>query len=436
MVQVILGILAVIVMAMLSICVLRMIRAKHSEPKFIPTQYLRRLWVQWNPRPPGAVYHRPDDFDDISTEADSVRRPSRVRIGSTACERGGGGGGVGAELQPQLNGATAANGRVPDRQTSVRSIMTLPPYRVDPINTEQVIGREGERDGVDVVVELPTEEELEAWRDDEMEALYQIRLARRQENAERERRREERRDARNRGDFVALDQIRQRTREASNNTVIDDLRQNHERLRDQRNRTVSSVSYGNIGVARHDGSRIRANSSESERIGLLSDAASIGALSTTTSGATSSHQRNRSSSVLSGEIDMQAPSMRSRASSRAETIRLSTGHSRSGSTEILEADLGEAEMPPPSPPGYDQVELHDRSRATSRATTPQNEPPPDYPGPTASPHLRSGNEESYDMGRRSSGRDVDAASQLPSLQIRELPQIVIDSSGDGSVRRG
>jgi len=417
---------------MLSVCILRMVRTNHSRPKFIPTKYLKGLWVRWTPSTAGAVYHRQNDFDDISTEADSVRRPSRVRIGSTSYEGGAAVGG--AELQPNINGAAAANGRVPDRQTSVRSIMTLPPYRVDPANTEQVIGREGERDGVDVVVEMPTEEEMEAMRDDEMEALYQIRLARRQENAERERRREERRAARDRGDFLALEQIRARAREASTASTVDDLRQNHEQLRDQRNRTVSRVSYGNIGVARHDGSRIRANSTESERTGLLSDAASIGALSTA-SGAVSSHRRNRSSSVLSVESDMRDPSMRSRASSRAETIQLDTGgHSRSASTEIVEADLGEAEMPPQSPPGYDEVEL-DRSRATSRAATPQNEPPPDYPGPTAAAHGDGGVEGSDDRGRQASRRGVDGTPQLPNHRMRELPQIVINSSGDGPVRR-
>jgi hypothetical protein len=54
-----------------------------------------------------------------------------------------------------------------DRNTSVRSVMTLPAYRQKATDTEQVLGREGERDGIDVVVEFPTAEDEEAMRDDE-----------------------------------------------------------------------------------------------------------------------------------------------------------------------------------------------------------------------------------------------------------------------------
>ncbi|RYC63576.1 hypothetical protein CHU98_g2652 [Xylaria longipes] len=55
-----------------------------------------------------------------------------------------------------------------------------------------------------------------------------------------------------------------------------------DQIRTRRERAVSSVSYHDLGVARHDGSRIRANSTESERVVLLSDAASM-ALSTRSS---------------------------------------------------------------------------------------------------------------------------------------------------------
>lgn len=43
---------------------------------------------------------------------------------------------------------------------------------------------------------------------------------------------------------------------------------------------MSSVSYGDLGVARHDGTRLLANSNDSELEGLLGDAASISASST------------------------------------------------------------------------------------------------------------------------------------------------------------
>ncbi|KAL9100679.1 MAG: hypothetical protein Q9187_009339 [Circinaria calcarea] len=54
----------------------------------------------------------------------------------------------------------------------------------------------------------------------------------------------------------------------------------------RRDRRVSSVSYANLGHARHDGSRIRANSVESDIQPLLDSAASIG----------SSHRGSRTSS--------------------------------------------------------------------------------------------------------------------------------------------
>lgn len=79
--------------------------------------------------------------------------------------------------------------------------MTLPPYNQNPLHNEQILGREGERGGVDVVIEFPEgDDEEEAAREAEMEALYQVRLARRRENEEREERRRLKREARERGD--------------------------------------------------------------------------------------------------------------------------------------------------------------------------------------------------------------------------------------------
>lgn len=310
--------------------------------------------------------------------------------------------------------------------------MTLPPYRVDPASSEQVIAREGERDGVDVVVELPTEEDLEALRDNEMEAMYHIRQARRLEIEEREERRRLRREARRRNDVVALEVLRARGRAASNNSVVDVLRQDHERIRDERQRTVSSVSYADLGVARHDGTRIRANSTESERVGLLSDAASIAV--SNRSGARSPDERGRSCSILTIDSDFPSPSLqrpRSRASSQ-------TG------SAIGEADVGDLAMPPYSPPGYEDVPLDTRSGGT----TPVAESPPGYPGhlPRPPPITSQSENRVQDAAsreaerndRRNSRRGVDGAPQLPSLRLNQIPQIVIEPLGDdpAMVRRG
>ncbi|KAK8016613.1 growth arrest and DNA-damage-inducible proteins-interacting protein 1 domain-containing protein [Apiospora rasikravindrae] len=340
-----------------------------------------------------------------------------------------------------------------NRNISIRSIMTLPAYRNKPDENEQVLGREGDRGGVDVVLEHPTDREEEDLREEEMETLYQIRLARRAEIAEREERRRLRRDARARGDTVALAELSQRTRAASNSSVISDLRAEHDRLKTQRQRAVSSVSYADLGVARHDGTRLRANSTESERVGLLSDAASV-ALSVN-SPSLSTHNRHRSaSSVLSWDsnqdldIPQNSPGMTRSGATTPQRLsaHYSGTRSRAGSSPELidEADLADVEIPQHDP------------RDTTTSATPVffNEPPPEYSmGPTSERDRRldeqvadmvdrvgeggdlserrlSSVEPSSNTNRSSvrSTRGVGGVPQLPSLRIRDLPQIVVEPS--------
>lgn len=335
-----------------------------------------------------------------------------------------------------------------DRNTSVRSIMTLPVYRTKPNDNEQVLGREGERGGVDVVLEMPTAEEHEALREDEMETMYQIRVARRSQIADREERRQLRRDARQRGDSVALRDLNERARVASQSNTVSDLREEQQRLRNQRERAVSSVSYEGLGVARHDGTRLRANSQESERVGLLSDAASI-SLSTRSPSAIS-HRRERSaSSLLSFDSaqDLEVPGSRSAA---ATPRRLSTQHSggtAGSSPEIIgEADLGDFEIPTHDPPRYDDVDLDD---TRSGATTPVsfNEPPPGYTGPSdardqslnaqvadmvdsigAEGDLGARSSTSNRLSRNSSNSSRIPFPRLPSISLDDIPQIVVEPS--------
>ncbi|KAI1334544.1 hypothetical protein F5Y15DRAFT_288208 [Xylariaceae sp. FL0016] len=352
-----------------------------------------------------------------------------------------------------------------DRHTSVRSIMTLPVYQTKPGENEQVLGREGERDGVDVVVEYPSAEHLESLRDEEMETMYQIRVTRRQQQAERSERRRLQTEARQRGDLVALEELRARRRAESEDTSIDNLRDNQIDVMQRRQRAVSSVSYHDIGVARHDGTRIRANSTEStDRVGLLSDAASIsqsmrspsaqsnrrisdaGSMLSQRSPSAQSHYRDRSGSYgasleVDDNMDFPSPGLRSGAT----TPRLGSHHTRAGSSpEIIgEEDLADNGMPPPD---YDDVSLDD---VRSGATTPIrfDEPPPDYTDPSTererrlSAHVADMMGESGDLSSpdepisanstRSSNRSsrgVGGAPQLPSLRIRGLPQIVIEPS--------
>ncbi|KAH6976903.1 hypothetical protein BKA56DRAFT_617171 [Ilyonectria sp. MPI-CAGE-AT-0026] len=313
-----------------------------------------------------------------------------------------------------------------DRNTSVRSIMTLPAYRQMAATGEQVLGREGERDGVDVIVDLPNQEEEEELRDREMETMYQIRTTRRQLIAEREERREQRREARRLNDSAALEDIRARTRAANEDTTIADLRTTVDQIKDTRNRSVSSVSYADVGIARHDGTRIRANSTESERVGLLADAGSISL----------GHNRGRSaSSAASADTDfMSLTPTHTRGDSQSGGPWVPNGEARTGtSADLTETDLGDTAMPPPE---YHDVSLSEENRST----TPLHEPPPDYPGPYRSASQRTQRsltatvrsdeavEPKPETLTQSLGRGVGGVPQLPSLRISRLPEIVIEPS--------
>lgn len=323
--------------------------------------------------------------------------------------------------------------------------MTLPAYNPSAHENEQVLGRAGDRAYIDVVIEFPEGADAEeAAREAEMEALYQVRLARRRENEEREERRRERREARERGDYVALRALQERARAGSasggvgngagngGGRTVEELRAEHERIKTSRSRAVSSVSYADLGVARHDGTRLRANSNESEREGLLGGAASM-AESTHNN---NNHRRGRSgSSVLSVDtfasnsastFDLGAGGGRSRGNSRAESplpslfltetttsqtprrtsaSGISTaGRERAGSSpEMVEHDDvishhsrnspdGDSfenergdEFPPNSPPGYENIELETPGGPRSGDGVVQRrigiEPPPDYSSP-------------------------------------------------------
>ena len=300
------------------------------------------------------------------------------------------------------------------RETSIRSILTLPAYRNKPNDNERVLGREGERDGVDVVVELPTAEEQEAMREEEMEAMYQVRLARREQAAQREELRSQREEARRRGDHVAMAELRSQIRAVSrDNTPVNELREAHQQVKTRRQRAVSSVSYHDLGVARHDGTRVRV-STDSERIGLLSDAASIIAPSTRSPSSLNTHHERQHSTSSFVSIDSDAGTgAHSPAPPRsgATTPQPSSSYTRAGSSPeiIVEADLGDTSMPHPdpnSPPDYEEVSLEDMR---SGATTPVfiNEPPPNYPGEPA-----QSEQDREDRERRLSFRDTDMVDRM------------------------
>lgn len=250
--------------ALLVYVLLRRLRIRYDNPRFIPSQYLKKKWCEWLPNPVKKRYSTSlQDRRSIQERRSPSPAHTLSRMHYTGVD----------------NAESQNHDDTPNRHTSIRSIMTLPPYSADVRPTEQVLGREGEREGMDTVVEFPeTQQEEDSRREEEMESLYQIRVRRREERAAREERRRLRREARARNDREALEALRQESRLArggdgpQEEPSAAELLEEH-RSRD-RGRRFASVDYGELGVARHDGSRIRANSNESDRP-LLSSAASI-----------------------------------------------------------------------------------------------------------------------------------------------------------------
>ena len=306
----------------------------------------------------------------------------------------------------------------PNRNTSVRSIMTLPPYNATPHPHERLIAREGERAGVDTVIEFPeTAEEEEERREQEMDSLFQIRQARRQQVAERNERRQARAEARAAGDWARLEQLRIQSQIASraragstgsaasndtdragttpggvawtqhSNSSTPDTRaliaEHHARTA-SRERRVSSVSYASLGLARHDGSRIRADSVDSDYRPLLPSAASMG-------GSSFNHQDHHQQQQQQQQTP---PSSRRGSLFRTHPFHLHHHqHNRAASAESVlttDSDLA-AEMTPQTTSsgerssGSDHPVLRTPSASSPEENShsepsppPIGQPPPDY----------------------------------------------------------
>jgi hypothetical protein len=397
---------------------LRRKRAAGKVPRLLP-KFLHNKWHAWKPR---------EKYTSVRGDRSSLNESSSYN---------------GVETEERAATDAAAAGV--DRHTSVRSVMTLPAYSQTPQETERVLGREGERGGMDTVTEFPeTNDEEENRREEQMESLYQIRLQRRREIAEREERRRERREARERGDFARLEELRRESRARANNQSTSSLNgglsvsaatmiaEHQTRGRDRR---VSSVAYADVGHVRHDGTRVRANSNESERGGLLDNAAPMGddvsSLHPSTIGR-SSHQRERSGSsaisVSSAASDFEPTPPTTRNGSVAQNPT-SDGTDTSSPTANRftpdessggENDIGESRIPAPP---------------TTDHQPPEYQPPEEWgDAPAYSERMaslrRSGNQ-GASVQRTSSQRAFDEMSRSSTVPISEgapqLPQLDLPS---------
>jgi len=399
-------VISIIVLAYIA---LKAIRVRHSSSKYIPTALLKRKWERWNPHgltntKGGAYSNHLQGDPSVPTlhlrSEDRSARNSALNLARAQTEE------VLQDIGVDGAGATV------DRHTSVRSVMTLPAYSRSVRENERVLAREGERAGIDVVIEAPeTVEEEEERREEEMHGLYQIRVQRRQEIDERDDRRRRRREARARNDYPELQRIRQESllarerREIAGAAAM--IAEHQSRSRERR---VSSVSYAELGVARHDGTRLRANSNESDRP-LLDSAASISGGASirpwNSRDSLSVHRRDRSASSAMSisdtsdlEVDMppfgragsdfevvtlnQGPATHSRS---ASGVRTSPGnHSRASSSvtapvrpslDTLGSDIGDASIPIIEPPSYDGAGFEQAPPYESPVRTQAPEPEPD-----------------------------------------------------------
>ena len=352
---------------------------------------------------------------------------------------------------PSITEMTTTSDAPNRNRGSIRSIMTLPTYHPSPRAGEQLIAREGERAGVDTVVEYPeTLDEEEARREADMAALYEIRQARRREIEERNERRAARAEARENGDWARLEQLRlegqmrqqaraeaerERTGSGSGSSLTllptvspaampeqgvggngssQSLIAGHTARTTSRDRRISSVSYADLGLARHDGSRLRENSVDSDHRPLLDGAALMG----TGAAGVESDNNSRRGSLFNSNIFHDG--RRHRAASAESVV----------TTESELAGAAGSEMTPQTSSGeHSSSDPAVRTPSASEPSPPTEDPPqyedaPPYTSPVAG--------RGEGMPRLPSLRLDDATldTNVPAIQISESTPILGDDEGD------
>ena len=329
---------------------------------------------------------------------------------------------------------------------SIQSIVTLPPYHISPLPSETLIAREGERGGVDTVVEYPEDGyQTEERREEEMQTIFEIREARRREQNERAARRAERAaavaeknwrrvrqmDAETRARLRSIDQSpaasfnRDRNHSSTGlETGLGELQPDSALLivqlqairdRNSRSKRIGSVSYAELGVARHDGTRIRGDSVDSDHRPLLDSASSIGR------GRRGDH--SRASSILSTtEPSRSRATLQISQDERPDSAISLYSHNGSGylTPQSTSGDL------PPEPPSYDDdLDVHG-------GDAPAYQSPILARGPQFPAVLHRDRHEAGNRLMPSGPETIDAASspsqgKQPFSSTFELPQLQLNT---------
>ena len=342
--------------------------------------------------------------------------------------------------------------------------MTLPTYHPSPRADEQLIAREGERAGVDTVIEYPeTLDEEEARREADMAALYEIRQVRRREIEERTERRAARAEARENRDWARLEQLRleglarQRTRaeaererhgsgSGSSLTLLptvspapmpeqgvggngssQSLIAEHNARAASRERRISSVSYADLGLARHDGSRLRENSVDSDHRPLLEGAAFMG---TGVAAGTGSNSNSRRGSLFDTSIFRDG--RHHRAASAESVVTTESDFAATG------AAVG-TEITPQTSSGQRTGSSDDhitvRTPSASEPSPPVEDPPQyeDAP-PYTSPVAARGEGEGIPR-LPSPGVGGGSSMNVPAIQVSASTPVLVNDGGELGARR-
>lgn len=317
---------------------------------------------------------------------------------------------------------------------------------------------------MDTVIEYPEpENEIESRREEEMQTLFEIRQARRREAEEREDRRRQRREAREQGDWARLQALEQDSRarararssasvvtagsaassrtnlsagmnaglQADSAFLIAELASQREASANRRR--VSSVSYADLGLARHDGTRIRADSVESDHRPLLDSAASMGgsrAVSRQNSpgrwtGIRLGHGRNASEasalSIMTVDSDL----------GEANTPR--TSATRSGSDENVpprlqltpQSTIDLTDVPSTDPPGYDDEHASPTGEEAPPYTSPVLERGQGIPGMNSLPQSTRTTQHPLSQTQSRDDTAEDPGDETPPSRgrTREVPRL-------------
>lgn len=187
---------------------------------------------------------------------------------------------------------------------------------------------------------------------------------------------------------------------------------------------MSSVAYMDVGQVRHDGTRLRANSTESERGGLLDGAAPMGenAHGRTGSSATSLFTLNNQSSNSLARPNLPFAGNRQRSDSGALSISTVSSFDIPQPTPSGTDEPGHNRTSDESGPHSASTESPTANRLTPEGTEPDDSSTHDIPRPPDYEHLDWGDAPSYEEALRRRESQRSARLAVPTINIQSASE--------------